>query len=151
MWEILRKHVGKSRLEEGVERNGRKERMKEKVNVVEMGRKLNSTWDCVKEGSKYGVILREKLHWKGKQEPRQIYQVKSLLLIWRTFQSLSLREFKAMLYILKSSQAHSVYNEGEWMITGRQTRREVKETVWRLLPSTMRVIISCIPKEWQCE
>lgn len=34
-----------------------------------------------------------------------------------------------MLYILKSSQAHSVYNEGEWMITGRQTRREVKETV----------------------
>lgn len=35
--------MGKSRLEEGVERNGRKKRMKEKVNVVEMGRKLNST------------------------------------------------------------------------------------------------------------
>ena len=29
----------------------------------------------VKEGSKYGVVLRDKVHWKGKQEPRQIYQV----------------------------------------------------------------------------
>ena len=38
----------KFRLEEGVERNGRKERIKKKVNVVEMGKRLNSTMKLCK-------------------------------------------------------------------------------------------------------